>query len=248
MIQGALQFLAGLLRLLRTEALRRILWRMIGLLLCLVFVLCIGTFFLFDQVLSQWVPADDAGYWFLLSWLIGVISVLASVFIGITGFTILASAAVAPWLDTLAVCNQRLHGIACPENHEPWWQQSITALIHSIRPVSILLAWGALAFLLFFIPLLGPIVSGIIWLYAGIIFLCFELMDTTATQRQMSYAQRKHNIQEQRMFWLGFGGMSMLWMSIPILNILVIPAAVVALSSPAKQPYPTTAQPSQRRQ
>ena len=237
MIQGAFQFLSGCKTLLLTPELRSILWRMLALLFALMMILLGVVFVLFDQMLLQWLPQDDAWYWMMLSWVIWVAALLISALVGITGFTIVASAAVAPWLDVLATRTERLHGIQRPENPESWGKQSLAALGHAIRPVSILMLWGMVALFLMFIPIIGPIAAGLVWLYASIIFLCFELMDTYATRQGMSYAQRKQSIERHRGFWLGFGGMCMLWMSIPFLNILVIPAAVVALSLPSWQQH-----------
>jgi len=234
MFQGAFQLLSGIQLLLATPSLRPILWKMLGLLTFLMLVLFTGVFFLFDFMMQAWLPQGQAWYWVILSWIIWTVSLLLAALTGIVGFAVVASAAVAPWLDTLAVRTEQLYGIHRPENTEPWWQQCGTALIHSVRPISILILWGALAFLLSFIPLVGQIAAAMIWSYASIHFLCFELMDTTATRQGWNYAQRKTQLKERRFFWLSFGGLGLFLMAIPMLNILVIPAAVVALSRPEK--------------
>jgi len=46
----------------------------------------------------------------------------------------------------------------------------------------------------------------------------------------MPFKARKQNMKENRWFWLGFGGIALLLMAVPILNIFVLPAAVVALA------------------
>jgi CysZ protein len=61
-------------------------------------------------------------------------------------------------------------------------------------------------------------------------FLSFELIDTTASRRGWDYAQRKAELIEKRWFYLGFAGLATLLMMVPIVNLLVIPAAVVGLS------------------
>lgn len=234
MFQGALKLLSGFHLLLTTASLRSVLWRMLGLLTALMALLLVGVFFLSDMMMQAWLPDGQTWYWMLLSWMVWTVSILLAVLTGIVGFAAVASAAVAPWLDILAVRTEQMHGIHRPENADAWWKQCSTALIHSIRPISILILWGMLAVLLSLIPVLGQIAAAAVWMYASIHFLCFELMDTTATRQGWSFSQRKAQLKEHRLFWLSFGGLAMLLMTIPLLNLLVIPAAVVALSQPNK--------------
>lgn len=232
MLQGSFKLLSGIHLLLTTPSLRSLLWKMLGLLTFLMLALFTGVFFLFDMMMQVWLPEGDAWYWMILSWVVWAVSILLAALTGIVGFAAVASAAVAPWLDTLAVRTEKIFGIDRPENTAPWWKQCSIALVHSVRPISILILWGAVALFLSLIPVLGQIAAAIIWTYASIHFLCFELMDTTATRQGWSYAHRKTQLKERRFFWLSFGGLGMLLMVIPFLNILVIPAAVVALSRP----------------
>jgi CysZ protein len=37
-------------------------------------------------------------------------------------------------------------------------------------------------------------------------------------------------MKKYRWFWLGFGGVALLLMAVPVLNVFVLPAAVVALA------------------
>jgi len=234
MIEGALTLLAGIRLLLSQATLRQLLWRMLALLSLLMLLLMAGVFFLADYAAHLWLPEGDAWYWIALSWIVWLIASLLAILTGVISFTALGSAAIAPWLDQLALRTELLHGIDLPENRSSWWQQSITALIHSIRPLGILLTWGCVALLLLWIPVIGQLAAMLIWGYAGIRFLCFELMDTSASRRGWNYAQRKAQIKQRSFFWLGFGGLAMAILAVPIVNLLVIPAAVVALSTPSK--------------
>lgn len=231
MLQGALRLLAGLRLMLATKTLRAVLWRMLGLLAVLMVVLVVAVFSLADYVAHLWLPNGDAWYWVLVSWLVWALAVLLAALSGVLSFTVLGSAAIAPWLDVLVVRTESLRGYVSEENTAAWWQQCLASLVNSVRPLLELLAWGCVALLIFWVPLIGPILGTIIWTYAGVRFLCFELMDTTASRKKMIFSQRKAEMNERRFFWLGFGGLAMLMMLVPLLNLLVIPAAVVALSS-----------------
>ncbi|PCI43808.1 MAG: hypothetical protein COB41_06235 [Proteobacteria bacterium] len=233
MLQGALKLLAGLRLMLGTETLRAVLWRMLGLLAVLMIVLMVAVFSLADYVAHLWLPDGDAWYWIFLSWLVWVLAILLAALSGVLSFTILGSAAIAPWLDVLAVRTESLHGNLSEENANAWWRQCLMSLANSLRPLLGLLAWGCVALAIFWIPVVGQVLGTAIWTYAGVRFLCFELMDTTASRKEMNFSQRKIAINERRFFWLGFGGLAMLMLLVPLLNLLVIPAAVVALSHDA---------------
>jgi len=233
MLQGAFKLLAGLRLMLGESSLRAVLWRMLGLLAVLMLVLMIGVFSLADYVAHLWLPDGDAWYLVVFSWLVWVLAVALAGLSGVLGFTVLGSAAIAPWLDVLAVRAEALRGHVSEENNSAWWQQCGVSLSNSVRPLLGLLAWGCAALAVFWIPVIGQLLGTAIWTYAGIHFLCFELMDTTATRQHMNFPARKTAIKERRFFWLGFGGLAMLLMLIPLLNLLVIPAAVVALSGEA---------------
>jgi len=230
MFEGGLKLLSGLRLMLGNETLRAVLWRMIGLLAVLMFVLIFGVFELAQYVAQLWLPQGDAWYWVLVSWLVWALAVVLSVLTGIVSFTVLGSAAIAPWLDTLAVRTESLHGQISTETEQSWLTLCLVSLFNSVRPLLSLLAWGVAALLVFWIPIIGQVLATVIWGYASIHFLCFELIDTTASRQGWNFSQRKNTIQQRRLFWLGFGGMAMLMMMVPILNLLVIPAAVVALS------------------
>lgn len=230
MLEGALNLLGGLRLLLANKALRAILWRMLGLLLLLMVALMFGVFSLAEYLAGLWLPAGDAWYWVLLSWLVWGVAVLLALLTGVVSFTALGSAAIAPWLDELLVRAQALKGINSAESAAAWWRQCLISLSNSVRPLLGLLAWGCAALLCFLVPVAGQVLGTVIWTYAGVRFLCFELMDTPATRKQLDFTQRKQLLDKRRFYWLGFGGLAMVMMMVPVLNLLVIPAAVVALS------------------
>ncbi|MDQ6954712.1 MAG: EI24 domain-containing protein [Mariprofundaceae bacterium] len=230
MIKGMSSLLLGLRLLLTTQVLRSVLWRMLGLLAVLMLALMVGVFSLAEYVTSLWLPEGDAWYWVLLSWLVWILAILLALLTGVVSFAILGSAATAPWLDELAVQVELLRGYKGVEQGGVAWKQCLASLSNSARPLLGLLVWGCVALFIFMIPVIGPIMGTVIWTYAGIRFLCFELMDTTASREKLNFTARKTMLNERWFFWLGFGGLAMLLMMLPLLNLLVIPAAVVALA------------------
>jgi len=227
MIGGAAAFIAGLRLLFATGELRSVLWRMLGLLALLMLGTSFAAFWLLDYMAALWLPQGDAWYWQLLSALVWLLALLLSLISGAVAYVALGSAAVAPWLDTLAMRSERMHGISRGESSGNWLAQSAASLANSVRPLLGLLAWGVLALLLIWIP---PLATAI-WTWAGIRFLAYELMDTSASRQGWDFSRRQQELKQRRWFYLGFAGVGMLLLLVPFVNLFVIPAAVVALST-----------------
>ena len=220
MIGGALAFLAGLQQLFARAELRGVLWRMILLLLVLMIVISGSVFWLADYVAGLWLPEGDGWFWQLLGWLAWLLALILALISGIVAFVVFGSAAAAPWLDLLAA---RVGGTE--EDEGSWLAQSARSLANAVRPLFELLLWGGAALFCFWLP---PLATGI-WIYGGIRFLSFELLDISASRRAWDYSRRKRALDEGRWFYLGFSGLAALLIAVPLLNLFVIPAAVVGL-------------------
>lgn len=226
MIGGALALLSGLRLLLGRAELRAILWRMLALLLVLMIVLSSATFWLVDYVIALWIPTGDAWYWQVLSWLAGLLAFVLAMICGVVSFVLLGSAVSAPWLDDLASRTESLSGSAVTGQSSGWLQLVLQSLSNSIRPLFGLLLWGGAALLFFWVP---PLATAI-WTYGAVRFLSYELIDATASRRDWDFNMRKQQLLDRRWFYFGFSGLAMLMLMVPLLNLLVIPAAVVGIS------------------
>ena len=226
MVQGITTILSGFIIMFSESSLRAVLWRMLGLLAVLMGVLMTRGFFFSDYLASMWIPEGDAWYWVIVGYIASILTAVLSIAAGAIAFVALASAAVAPWLDTLAYRTEKILGQPTVENDASWANQALAAAINSIRPLFGLMLWGLLALVFFWFP---PIAT-VLWTYGSIQFLNYELLDTQASRKDMPFKARKQLMKDNFWFWLGFGGIAMLLMAVPVLNIFVLPAAVVALA------------------
>jgi len=226
MIEGALILFSGLKLLLGRAELRAILWRMLALLLVLMLALSSLTFWLVDYVTAVWIPTGDAWYWQVLAWLAGILAFVLAVLCGAVSFVALGSAVSAPWLDDLAARTETLSGHTLHVQSPGAISLVMQSLANSVRPLFGLALWGAVALLFFWLP---PLATAI-WTYAAIRFLSYELIDSTASRRDWDFQVRKQHLLDRRWFYLGFSGVALLLLTIPLLNLLVIPAAVVGHS------------------
>ncbi|MDQ6965792.1 MAG: EI24 domain-containing protein [Mariprofundaceae bacterium] len=232
MIKGAASLLDGFTRLFAEASLRSVLWRIVLMLFVLMLAVGFGVYSLAEYLAALWLPSGDAWYWQILSWLVWALAVALALFTGAVSFTVLGSVAVAPWLETLAVRAEALHrGTPLHEAQGGWLAPVMSSLANSVRPLFGLLLMGLAALVVIWVPVVGQMAAMLIWGYAGIRFLSYELMDVPASRRGWSFVQRRQQMAERRFFWLGFGGLSMGLMLLPGINLLVLPAAVVALSA-----------------
>ncbi len=228
MIAGAVCLLSGLHLLFSRPELRSLLGRMLSLLILLLFVLSIGVFWLADYLGEGWLPQDDTWYRSLLSCLLWGASLALSILAAVVAYPTLGAAVAAPWLDRLAAA------VESPTNaatHEISFARAMAhSLGNSIRPLFELLKTGVLALILFLIPWIGPVAATLLWIGAGIRYLNYELMDAVASRRGWNFQQRRRELKRRPFFFFGFGGLAMLMLFVPILNLVVLPAATVALS------------------
>ena len=231
MINGAASLFGGFSKLLGEAALRSVLWRIVLLLFVLMLAVGAGVYGLAEHLAGLWLPAGDAWYWQALSWLVWLLAVLLALFTGAVSFTVLGSVAVAPWLDILAARAEALHaGVPLSDPDGGWLRPVVQGLANAVRPLVGLLLMGLLALAVIWLPLVGQVAAMLIWGYAGIRFLNFELLDVPASRRGWDFSRRKAALAGQPLFWFGFGGFAMALMLLPLINLLVLPAAVVALS------------------
>jgi len=231
MIKGVTSLLGGFAVLFSEKALRVVLWRVVLLLFVLMLAITVGMYGLAEYLAGLWLPAGDAWYLHALGWLVWLLAVLLALFTGAVSFTVLGSITVAPWLEMLATRTEVLHlGAALSDPGIGWLRPMMNSLSNAVKPLAGLLLMGLLALAVIWLPVVGQVAAMFIWGYAGFHFLSYELLDVPATRRGWDYSRRKFELARQRPFWLGFGGLSMVLMLVPVVNLLVLPAAVVALS------------------
>jgi len=196
-------FITGLQALLIESPLRAVLWRMMGMLVMLMIVCAASVFFLAGLLIEHYVPKATTWYGEVLRGLAWLIASLLSLLIGVIAYAALASIALAPWLDELA-------GRAESPPQQPMplsWGQSIKqSLVHAAMPLLHLLPFALIALPCLLIPVIGVPLATAVWVYGGLRFLAFELMDTPATRRNMVWRQRQQQAMDHRLFYIGLAG------------------------------------------
>jgi len=233
MFRGINDLVAGLRLLWRDGQLRVLLGRMVGLLALLMVAAAAGSFWLVESLAAAWVPGGDSWYWQLLAGLAWLAAVLLGLLMALVVYLSLATAVVAPWLESVALRAAILRGDPLPlSENRGWLRLVLQAVVNGVRPLAELAIFGLVALMLWWIPLLGPVLAGGVWGFGSLRYLCFELMDTHASLLGWSFDQRREALRYHRWYWLGFGGCAALMLMVPLVNLMVLPAAVAGLQRP----------------
>ena len=173
-----------------------------------------------NNFLPSWLQWLDFLFW--------VSYFLAFVILGGYLFTIMATIILAPFLSFLAESVQRDYSdkniIEIP------WSKCVQVIIKSVfrqlRILSYSLPRIIILGILFFIPVVN-IITGILWFLFGAWIHALEYLDFASEQNNQSFSDQLKFMRKNRFDVLIFGCVLMLFTMIPILNILVAPAATI---------------------
>ncbi len=83
-----------------------------------------------------------------------------------------------------------------------------------------------LVFILTFIPVIN-LAAPLLWFLFGAWMMAIQYCDYPMDNNKVSFAGLRDNLKSRRMSSLGFGALVSLGMLVPVLNLLIMPAAVV---------------------
>ena len=169
-----------------------------------------------------------------LSWLLWLFFALAVLLIFFYTFTLVANIVASPFNAFLAEAVElQLTG------REPEQEAfSMKALIASIGPalrdemkkLLYFLVWAIPLGILFFIPLLN-LAAPFLWALFSAWSLALEYSDFPMGNDGLEFAEQRRRLGGRKLLALGFGGTVLVGTLIPLLNLLVIPAAVAGATA-----------------
>jgi len=110
------------------------------------------------------------------------------------------------------------------------FQSYVHAISSQIHKLWYTLLWSIVLLILFLIPL-TTIIAPPLWMIFGAWMLALEYIDYPANNHEILFKQQREILRKNRGASLGFGGITMLFTMIPILNLVVMPIAVVAMTA-----------------
>lgn len=229
---GPTYLLRGL-RLIREPRLRR--YVLIPLLINIVLIVALIS--LFGWQLDNWLDAWLAGLPGWLAWLESLLwwvgLVLASLAFCYL-FTFLANLIASPFNGLLSAKVEELLTGRQPQSHMTLAGEMADGVIGELRLIRFSLGRAALLGVASLILLFMPVVNVVIpflWFGFGAFILAFEYLDPPMGNRGMAFDAKLAHVRSRRWRHLGFGSVVTLVTAIPLINLVVMPAAVAGATA-----------------
>jgi len=223
-LTGAAALLQGL-ALLNTPGLRRF----VAIPLLVNVLLFIGSIYVlasqFSTLVNEWLAyLPDWLQW--LEWLFWVVFALSALLLVFYTFSILANIIASPFNSLLAEAVERhLTGMPLPEGESFMLalKSAPAAMFDELRKLGYMALLGIPVLILsFFIAPLAPF----LWALFGAWMLALEYGDYPMGNHNIRFGEQRARLRQNKLLSLGFGGATLAATMIPLVNFLVMPAAV----------------------
>lgn len=229
---GPIYLLRGL-RLIREPRLRR--YVLIPLLINIVLIVAlIG---LFGWQLDHWLDAWLNGLPGWLTWLETVlwwVGLLMASLLFCYLFTFLANLVASPFNGLLSAQVEQLLTGRQPESSLSLAGEMADGVAGELRLIRFSLAraclLGIVSLVLLFIPVANLAIP-FLWFGFGAFMLAFEYLDPPMGNRGMSFHAKLDYVRSRRWRHMGFGSVVTLMTAIPLVNLVVMPAAVAGATA-----------------
>ena len=177
-----------------------------------------------DQAVQGWLP-DWLAWLHGLLWLLFILGALIVVFYT---FTAVANLIGAPFNSLLAERVARLETprAATPPVAPTDWKELLLSPLAELNKLLYFVGWAIPLLLLSFVPGLN-IAAPLLWALFSAWMLALEYADYPLGNRGLTPRQQRQLLRQNWPLALGFGGMTLLLTLVPLLNFLVMPAAVI---------------------
>ncbi|MBR9828948.1 MAG: sulfate transporter CysZ [Oceanospirillales bacterium] len=186
--------------------------------------LLVGQFNVWVDYWLGFLPAwADFLYW--LFWPLFALLVLVGVYYG---FSIVANLIAAPFNGFLSEkVEQQLRGEVVTDDG---WREMLAMIPRSLQRELHKLAYYLPRFLLLllitFIPVVN-LVAPLLWFLFGAWMMSIQYCDYPMDNNKVSFAQMKQLMKARRVTSIGFGALVQVGMLVPVVNLILMPAAVI---------------------
>jgi len=180
------------------------------------------------ETFMDWLMPEIPSWLQWLAWLFWILFGLSALLIVFFTFSLLANIIGAPFNTLLAEATEFYLTGQLPEDAGGWKKmlaEIIPTLLDELRKLIYLIAWSIPFLILFLIPVIN-IVAPFTWLAFSAWMLTIEYADYPMGNHGMRADEQKIRLGKKRLLSVGFGGAVTVTTMIPVLNFLVMPAAV----------------------
>jgi len=179
----------------------------------------LGYFYLTDLINSL-IP--DWLSW--LEWLLWPLFLISFLVTGFFTFTLVANLIASPFYNHLAARTEELLSGDKVDIEE---QPMLKVLLAETKRIGYLLSRMLPLLLLFVIPLVN-LIAPLLWALFGAWGCALEYMAYPLENKGLLFREQRQLLQQSRLSVLTFGGVVVLGITVPIVNLLMAPAAVIA--------------------
>jgi len=167
------------------------------------------------------------GWLIWLEWLLVPVLLLVAVVAGFFLFNLVANLVAAPFNGLLAeAVERRIGGRVRPGGGWKGLVRDLALTLRSeLRKAAYVLVRAVPLLVLMLVPGINVLASAV-WLLLGAWMLAVTYADYPMANHGLSFREQRPLLARHRLLALGFGGCVMAALAIPLLNFLVIPAAV----------------------
>lgn len=185
------------------------------------------------EVFMNWLMPEFPEWLQILEWLFWLLFLLSALLILFFTFSLLANLIGGPFNGLLAEAVEYHLTGERPENAGGWKKmlaELAPTLVDEIRKLLYLAAWSIPFLALFLVPVIN-IIAPFTWLAFSSWMLTVEYMDYPMGNHGLRSDEQMQRIGEKRLLTLGFGSAVTIATMVPVLNFLVMPAAVAGATS-----------------
>lgn len=211
-------FIKGLQLLSRPELRKYIIFPVLVNLLLFSTVLLLGYHYI-AELIAQFIP----GWLSWLSWILWPIFFISFFIFGYFSFTLLANLIASPFYGKLSARTLQIvtgEAVAIAEAPLP------TVLWAECKRLGYIASRALPLLLLFFIPGVN-FIAPLLWMVFGAWGLVLEYMAYPLENQGLLFSEQRQQLKTIRIGALSFGALTVLALTLPLLNIIVPPAAVI---------------------
>lgn len=186
-------------------------------------------FGLLETLMDRWLT----GWLEWLRWLLWPIAGLVALVSIFFSFSLVGNLIASPFNGLLAeVVERKLTGkpIEGLGSTAGLLKEASRSIASELRKLAYAALLGVPCLLLFVIPVVN-VIAPVVWVLFGVWMLTIAYADYPMANHGLSFAEQRRLLAGRRFLSLGFGGSVMLMLAVPLLNFLVIPAAVAGATA-----------------
>jgi CysZ protein len=186
----------------------------------------------FESLLDWLLPSGDSWWSGLVRTILWPLFAVAALLVLYFSFTVLANLVGAPFNGLLSEkVEARLRGAGADSgNLASALADVIPSMLNELRKLLYYLLWAVPLLLLFLIPGM-QLVAAVLWAVFSAWMLAVEYGAYPMDNHRIRFPKARAALAQRRMLALGFGAAVMAAMLIPLLNVLVMPAAVAGATA-----------------